>query len=395
MGMRSCNPKPYDGVALVVPITVPYVKTSERSAAYFIGRALAAMIERARLRKADIDGLAVASFSLAPDTVVSLAEHFGMELGYLEQLPFGGASGVMAARRAARSIQAGDAEVIACIGGDAHASGTFQDLVANFSNFSREAAYPYGAAGPNAVFSLMAEHYMSTQNVARDDLATLCVAQRENGSYFPHALLRNPITNSDYLTARQIAGPLHLLDCVMPCAGAEGFLVMSQERAVSLGLPFAAMLAAGERHNAFSSDPVAFRAGWARYAGRLYEQAGFGPSEMDLLQTYDDYPFVCLMQMEDLGFCEKGEAARFIKHTALTCDGGGLPHNTSGGQLACGQAGAAGGFLGIVEALRQVTGQALGKSVPAAQRAMVSGYGMVNYDRGVCTAAAILEGSSV
>lgn len=390
--MRSSHPRSYEGVAFVAPETVPYAKTSDHSAVYFVGLALAQMIERTGLRKGDIDGLSVASFSLAPDTVSSLADHFGMELGYLDQLPFGGASGVMAARRAARAIQAGDADLIACIGGDTHAAGSFENLVSNFSRFSRTAAYPYGSGGPNAVFSLMAQSYMRTFSVTREDLGLLCVQQRENGSYYPHALLSERITVSDYLSARQIAGPLHLLDCVMPCAGAEGFLVMTEERAARAGLPYAVLLGAGERHNAFSADTVAFRSGWQKFADRLYAQAGVGPGDVDLVQAYDDYPFVCLMQLEDLGFCEKGGVTEFISRTALTCDGGGLPLNTSGGQLACGQAGAAGGFLGFVEALRQVTGQPLGKAVPGAELALVSGYGMVNYDRGLCTSAAILRG---
>lgn len=103
---------------------------------------------------------------------------------------------------------------------------------------------------------------------------------------------------------------------------------------------------------------------------------------MDLLYTYDDYPVISMMQMEDLGFCKKGEAAQFVKDNPLTIDGGGLVHNSSGGQLSCGQAGAAAGYMGVVEAMRQLAGKA--------QTALVSGYGMVNYDRGLCSAAAIL-----
>jgi acetyl-CoA acetyltransferase len=96
------------------------------------------------------------------------------------------------------------------------------------------------------------------------------------------------------------------------------------------------------------------------------------------------------MQLEDLGFFEKGAGDAFIAGHDLTC-GGSFPHNTSGGQLSVGQAGAAGGFLGIVEAVRQLTGSAIGAAVPNARRALVSGFGMVNYDRGVCSAAAVLE----
>ena len=103
------------------------------------------------------------------------------------------------------------------------------------------------------------------------------------------------------------------------------------------------------------------------------------------MQTYDDYPVISMMQFEDLGFCGKGEARGFVRERDLTV-GGDLPHNTSGGQLSAGQAGAAGGYLGLVEALRQVTGQAGPTQVEGARRALVSGFGMINYDRGVCSA---------
>jgi acetyl-CoA acetyltransferase len=96
------------------------------------------------------------------------------------------------------------------------------------------------------------------------------------------------------------------------------------------------------------------------------------------------------MQIEDLGFCRKGEAAAYIRDRDLTITGD-FPHNTSGGQLSTGQAGAAGGYLGLVEALRQVTGQAGPTQVPHARTAMASGFGMINYDRGLSTGAAILQ----
>ena len=118
--------------------------------------------------------------------------------------------------------------------------------------------------------------------------------------------------------------------------------------------------------------------------------AGCAPGDVDVVQTYDDYPVIVMMQLEDLGFCGKGEAAAFVRAHDLTA-GGDFPHNTSGGQLSVGQAGAAGGHLGVVEALRQVTGQALGVQVAGAERALVSGFGMINYDRGLCSAAAVLE----
>ena len=108
--------------------------------------------------------------------------------------------------------------------------------------------------------------------------------------------------------------------------------------------------------------------------------------------AYDDYPVISVMQMEDLGFFAKGKAAEFLLQRDLTWQGD-FPHNTSGGQLSAGQAGAAGGFIGLVEAVRQLTGQAGKRQVAGARLGLVSGFGMVNYDRGVCSGAAVLEGA--
>jgi acetyl-CoA acetyltransferase len=168
---------------------------------------------------------------------------------------------------------------------------------------------------------------------------------------------------------------------------------MSEERARALGIPYARVLSAEERHNAFAGDDIQLRAGWNAFAPQLWDRAGCGPQDMDLLETYDDYPVIAMLQMEALGFCAAGEAPRFVRETALTVNGGGVPHNTSGGQLSTGQAGAGGGFLGLVEALRQVTGRAVGQQVLRASRAVVGGYGMINYDRGLCAAAVVLEGA--
>jgi acetyl-CoA acetyltransferase len=388
MGTTS---KPYDGVAVTVPITIPYTRYSERGATWFIGRALAEMIKAANIEKADIDGLAVSSFTLAPDSVVALTEHFSMSPRWLEHLPMGGASGVIAMRRAARAVQAADAEIVACIGGDTCHPGSFRQLVATFSRFSEDAVYPYGAGGPNSVFALITQAYMDEYGATREDFGRLCVAQRTNAQRFPYALFRQPLSLDEYLNARPIAEPLHLFDCVMPCAGADGFLVMSVDRARSLGLPYVTILSAVERHNAYVDDAVQLRGGWAIDSDQLYASAGLGPEGVDCIETYDDYPVVSMLQLEDLGFCQKGEAAQFVRNTPLTCDGGGLPHNTSGGQLSVGQAGSAGGFLGLVEGLRQVTGQALGGQVEDAHTGLVSGFGMVNYDRGLGAAATIIQ----
>lgn len=383
-------PRDYQGVAVCCPVTIPYARTSDHPAHWFIGKALRALLDAAGIGKDAVDGLAVSSFTLGADTTIALTEHFDMSPRWIEWVPTGGASGVMALRRAARAVQNGDANIVACIAGDTANADSFASLIRNFSRFSGEAVYPYGATGPNGVFALITDNYMRRFGARREDFGQIVLSQRANAAANPNALLgAKPLTMADYLAAPAIVEPVHLFDCVMPCAGGEAFLVMDEARARQLGLPHARILSAIERHNGYFEDPVAERGGWAMDAASLYDQAGLGPEDVDCLQTYDDYPVICALQVEDLGFCGKGQAMSFLRARDLTVEGD-FPHNSCGGQLSCGQAGAAGGFLPVVEALRQVTAQPIGRQVPGAKVALASGYGMVTYDRCLASGAAML-----
>ncbi len=380
----------YGGVAVIAPVTVPYERTSEYAADWFIGSALRKLLDQSGIGKQALDGLSISSFTLSPNSPVSLIENFGLRLRWLEQVNLGGASGVVALRKAARAIQSGDAEIVACIGGDTANAQSFANLVSDFSHFSNSAVYPYGAAGPNAPFSLITQHYMDVHGATRADFGQIAVSQRYNANHYPGALFGSKtLTLNEYLTARQIAGPLHLYDCVMPCAGADAYIVTSVERARALGLPFAEILSADESYNSFAEDAIQITGGWWQFRDAMYDRAGIGPEGIDCLQTYDDYPVIVMHQLEGLGFCPAGEAARWVNSTALTFDGDGLPHNTNGGQLSVGQAGC--GFLGVVETLKQILQFSGANQVVGATTGLVSGYGMVNYDRGLCSTAAILR----
>ncbi|MFT7596213.1 MAG: acetyl-CoA acetyltransferase [Paracoccaceae bacterium] len=384
----------YDGVVLTCPVTVPYVRYSQETAHWWIARGLRGALDAAGMKPQELDGFSVSSFTLFPDTPVGLTQHLGLTPRWLDSVPTGGASGVVALRRAARAVQAGDVDTVACVAGDSNQIDSFRKLLSSFSRFSMDATYPYGFGGPNASFALLTDAYMAEYGATRADFGRIAVAQRANALLNPDALMKSPLSLDQYLSARPIADPIALFDCVMPCAGAEAFLVMREEDAQRRGLPFARLSATIERHNAFLEDDIQLRGGWAMDIDELYEMAGHGPEAIDLLQTYDDYPVISMMQIEDLGFCDKGQGPAFVRDHDLTVAGD-FPHNTSGGQLSVGQAGAAGGYLGLVEGLRQVTGQAGPTQVVKADRALISGFGMINYDRGICSAAAILQGADI
>ena len=382
--------KPYKDIVLTSPVTVDYVRYSNRSAHWFLAKSLRGVIESAGVDLNEVDGLCVSSFQLLPDTAVGLTQHLGITPRWLDHLPMGGACGVAALRRAARAVQCGDAEYVACISADANQVDTFRKMLGSFSQYAQDAVYPYGSGGPNGSFAFLTNYYMREYGATREDFGKLCVAQRTNALANPNALFKKPLTLDEYLDARVIAEPLYLFDCVMPCAGGEGFMVMSRENAERKGLPYVNVLSTIERHNAFPDDPIQMRGGWVLDIDELYDVAGKTPEDIDFLCTYDDYPVINVLQLEDLGFCGKGEGPDFIRGHEFTWDGD-FPLNPSGGQLSVGQAGAAGGYLGLVEAIRQLSGRPRGHQVPDASVGLVSGFGMINYDRGLCTAATILE----
>ncbi len=388
--IASGNSRDYLDVVVTAPITVPYVRYSIRNAHWFVAQALSHLLRDAGLEKSDIDGLSVGSFMLAPDTAIGLTQHLGVTVRWLDHVPLGGASGIVALRRALRAVQAGDAEIVACIGADTNHVDSFRQSLGSFSVFARDAVFPYGSGGPNASFAFLTDYYMRSYGATREDFGKVCVAQRDNALGYPHALFKKKLTLEEYLGARLIADPIRLFDCVMPCAGAEGFLVMSRRRAEALGLPYAIVRSTSERHNAFADDPIQIRGGWVLDRDHLYGAAGVEPSDIDFVETYDDYPVMSIIQIEDLGFCEKGEGPEFIRRHTFTTDGS-FPINTSGGQLSVGQAGCAGGFLGLVECIRQLTDRNLGFAVPDARLGLAVGFGMITYDRGLCSGAAVLS----
>src|SRR3954471_7587274 len=197
----------YEGVAVAVPVTVPYVRYSIRSAHWWLARALASLLSASTLKKDDIDGLSVSSFTLAPDSAIGLTQHLGLSPRWLDHVPFGGASGVVLLPRAARAVREGEADVVACVPGDTNHVDSFRLTLANFSQFARDAVYPYGAGGPNASFAFLTAHYMREHGATREDFGKLCVAQRANALKYEHALFKKPLTMQEYLDARPIAEP--------------------------------------------------------------------------------------------------------------------------------------------------------------------------------------------
>lgn len=381
----------YHGVAIVGYGETEYRKKDGRSTMFYVVDAISRALRHAGLSRTDVDGLSVTSFQLPPDNTTTVAEHLGISLRWAFHGVYGGASGICGMMQAARAIQAGDAEVVVVVAADAFDVAAHNELIKSFTQPLRDYAAFYGFAGANGIFALVQRRHMHEYGTTREQLGKLAVTQRYHASLNPNALLRAPLTLDDYLNARIIADPIRLYDCVMPCFGGDAVVVTTSERAKRLPRRPLSILAAGQQHNHEPGEVVVLNQGWQAYADRLFDQASLEHSDIDMVQLYDDYPIMEAIQLEDLGFCGKGEGGPFLDRTDISIHGT-LPINTGGGQLSAGQCGAGGGMIGPVEAVRQLMSEAGNRQVPGARTALISGFGMVSYGRGLSTSAMILSG---
>jgi len=366
-----------------------YEKRSRKTVHRVLWEAVDTALRSAGLPMRRVDGLAVTAFVLPPDNVTTVAEHFGLEPRWLFQGMYGGASAIISMLHAARAIQAGDADVVACVTADVFDVASHMDLMDRFNAPVRDYLGPYGFGGPNGIFALHTRLYMDRYGARREDFGKLLIAQRTNALLNPNALFKTPLSMEEYLNARLIADPLRLYDCVLPCTGGDCVILARPDLVPADGRPRVRLRSGGEMHNFPANDVFSLRGGWERFKDRMYADAGYRPFDMDFVQLYDDYPVMEFIQLESLGFAPAGGAADLIRKRDTTVRGD-LPINTGGGQLSAGQAGASGGMIGVAEAVLQLRGEAGARQVRA-RRGLVSGYGMVAYGRGLSCSAAVLD----
>ena len=342
--------------------------------------AFARALEAAGVRREEVDGLGVASFTLAPDRAIDLAWKLGVRPRWLMDDGNGGASGIQLIQHAMRAIDAGDAETVVLVSGDHFTREDFKSLVDEYNRTTAQylARIPHG--GPNALFAMLTRQQMEAHGLERADYGRIAVSQRRWAGLNPGAVYRDPITLDDYLAAPAVVEPLHRLDCVPVVSGADALVLRG-------GVDGIRVRALRALHNHDDQEGDGLRTGIAEIAGDLWRDAGAGPDEMDVVSVYDDYPAMALAQLDDLGFAPDGDLGGFLRRLEEER----LPVNTSGGQLSAGQAGTAGGMIGLVESVLQLQGRAGDRQVDGARLAVATGYGMVLYRYGACANAIVLE----
>ena len=378
------------GAVVVGACQTPYSKQPVKEAPELLIDVIVGILRDSGIQLRHVDGLAVTSFQLPPDNVVTLAERLGASPAWAWQGAHGGASGVMGVIEAARAVTDGRASTVVVAGGDSYDVSRHMSLMDEFNTGMRDYLAPYAFGGTNGLFALVEREHRELYGTKRTQLAKLAVTQRSNAELNPNALLRSPMTEEDYLTARLIADPIRLYDCVLPCTGADAVLVMSRERADELGLAGISILSGRAQNNYLPLEPLSLRTGAERFAPQLFEDARLAHADLDFVQLYDDYPIMEVIQLEDLGFADKGGGGPFVEATDISRQGT-LPVNTGGGQLSCGQSGAGGGVIGLVEAVLQLLGRAGDRQLDSPRLGLVSGFGMVGYGKGLSSAAVILS----
>ncbi len=357
-----------------------------RSAWHLETEAAAAAVADAGLSPSDVDGL-LTDPGPAQGILDGITPHFlrlGAQLGldpdYAGSEILGGAGSVAIVERAALAVEAGLCDVCLCVYGDSPLSS------AGSYKYRRGDEAAFGFFGAVGLHALAAQRHMHQYGTCPEHLGEVVVAARAHAARTPHAQKRVAISMDEYLASEALVEPLRKLDCCLVSDGAAAVLVTTEERASDLRTPTVRILGHAQAHSLSTyGSPEHFDAlPAARCGPKALASAGLAPADLDLALLYDCFTIVVLLQLEDYGFCKKGESGPFVEGGRIG-PGGTLPVNPSGGLLAEGYGG---GMLHVIEAVRQLRGQAGERQVAGASTALVSGHGL-----GMNTHATLVLGS--
>ena len=338
-------------------------------------------LDDAGLTNKDVDGVVVRG----PDDVYShhqlVAARLGVDVGFSTSLDNGGASQILAVILAVMAIEAGLATTVVCgYGRDSwtrtHSEGRghAQNDLIPAAQRPREHGPEFGHFGAVSQHAFGARRHMFEYGTTRKDFAAIATAFREHALRNPEAVMKKPLTIDDYFKARLVVDPFGLFDCSLNSDGAGAVIVTSTERAKSLRRKPVLIKGFASHNNTkgWIEEDHMLSTGAVESGARAFKMAGLGPKDVDTAQIYDCFTYMVLTQLEDYGFCKKGEGGEFVRSGALRLDGA-LPTNTSGGQLSEAHVE---GMLQIVEGARQLQGiYGADRQVPDAEIALISGHG--------------------
>ncbi len=381
------------GAAAVVGIAelAPQRYTGDATILDLLSQVGAEAIADAGFKHADIDGLVVHPIGGLPGFVpATVAEYLGIKPTFAELVDLGGATGAGMVWRAAAAIQAGMCTTCLCLTGTRRRGGsqnrqqrTAERPPARSMAPSRDRSpaaefdSPYGMVGANVGYAMIATRYAHEFGLKDTQRAKVAVDQRKNANANPKAFFHDQeLSIEDVLSSEVICQPLHMLEIVMPAAGAAALIVTAADRVPDAKQNPAWILGAGESvtHSSFAQAPNLDATGIGIASRAAFNMAGIKPSDVGLASLYDCYTIMVLLTLEEAGFVPRGEAGAFVESHDLTWAGD-FPLNTHGGQLSFGQAGMAGGMSHVTEAARQIQGRCGKRQVPGLELAYAHGNG--------------------
>jgi len=336
-------------------------------------------LDDAGLAKDDIDGLVTCNSMTEPYMyhAEAVAEYLQIFPRYCISANAGGGTTFSSIQHAATAIATGVCKTVLVCLADRLRSGLTREQAKKMQSSTGHPQFetPYGATVP-AYYALIARAHMHAYGTTSEQMAAVAVSGRQHAARNPSAQMREPITVDDVLASRMIADPLHLLDCSLVSDGGAAIIMTSAERASDFPHPPVYLLGCGEGHShEHISQARSLTTSAAVESGRrAYRMAGLGPRDVDVAQLYDCFTPVVLIELEDLGFCAKGEAGAFVADME-TAPGGSLPLNTHGGMLSHCHPGNPGAMYLLTEAVTQLRGQAGERQVDGAEVALAHAQG--------------------
>ncbi|WP_236788427.1 lipid-transfer protein [Amycolatopsis sp. GM8] len=346
-----------------------FSKDSGRSELRLAAEAVRAALADAGLSASDVDGLV--SFTMDANAEIAVARELGIpELTFFSRVHYGGGAAAATIQQAAMAVATGVADVVVAYRAFNERSGMRFGQVSsaaagqvNSSGVDNSFHYPMGLGTPASTVAMVAQRYLHEYGATSEDFGRVAVIDRQHAATNPAAwFYGKPITLEEHQASRWITEPLHLLDCCQETDGAVALVVTSLERARDLPNPPAVVTAAAQGSGpdqyimtSYYRDDLAALPEMGVVGRQLWTQSGLRPADVDVAVLYDHFTPYVLMQLEELGFCGRGEAPGFIAGDTLTLEGA-LPLNPHGGQL--GEA-YVHGMNGIAEAVRQVRGTAV------------------------------------
>jgi len=346
----------------------------------FAAEAVNLALDDAGLNRSDLDGLLVnpgITWFNNPMASTSLQNAMGIrDLRLTATMNLGGATAAAMVMHAAQAIDAGMAEVVACVFADAPLrppSPDKRDKAGSAASygFAQGVNAHYGLFGVNAQYAFVAQRHMYRYGTTNDHLGAVAVSERDWANLNPAAQFHDtPMSIADYHASRWVVEPFHLYDCCLVSNGGLAVIVTSAERAKSLKRPPVYILGMGQGHP--GGDPLDTLVSGAPIAKKTaFKMAGIELGDVNFCELYDCYTFTVLVTLEDYGFCKKGEGGPFVASGAIG-PGNSLPVNTGGGQLSSFYMW---GMTPVAEAIVQMRGDGGRRQVPKHEVGLVSGNG--------------------